>query len=769
MSVGHGASILVATKLMAPPVRDQLVSRDRLVRRLSAGAGCRLIVVACPAGFGKTSLLTAWYQEEVARRPTAWLTLDKGDNDPAVLWSYLLEALGRACPDIREVAEYRHTSGRPVAELLLPRLVNTLAEQPGVTLVLDDFHLLADGPARESLHWLLEHAPPTFQLVLSTRKEPDLALGALRAHGDLLELRADDLRFSVEEADRFLNGRQMLGLASEDVELLVARTVGWPAGLYLAALSLRRAQDRHDLVTRFGASNRHVIDFLESEVMEAHDPIDQDFMARCSVLNEMSGPLCDAVLQRDGSGEVLNRLSRSNLFLVPLDDQGGSFRFHPLFRQLLSIELERREPGLAADLHRAAFAWQREHGNTTEAIGHALEAGMVAEAADLVAASWFAYANVGQYDTIPALIDRFPPTVLETDVRLLLAQAYTLSLSGQQLLAEVAIARAEPLIGVQTGPLPDGFSSAEASLATLRGVFPWGNVREAYHHAERALELEKVGSPWHAVACWAVALARLSQGEYVEADAMFSKVTALSAGPGHWLVMCTAVAYRSLIAGHLGRIDAQTHLAEESASIAREHGLEDRTAGPAMALGASLIARGRAIEAVPILEHGVAVARIQGQPLVLVRTLRSLVRALTMLGQHEKAAAASAEVRSILAACVDPAALAGEGGVTERPVRRRPTPTYGQLTHRELTVLSLLAGDLSQADIARRLFVSHNTVHSHVKSIYCKLDAASRAEAVERARDAGFLPAGPQLATAPSMGDGTTSLPSGNGGVQPPR
>ena len=159
----------------------------------------------------------------------AWLTVEKDDNDPAVLWSYLLEALRRVCPNIGKAARVTVPAAAPVVELLLPRLVNALAEQSAVTLILDDFHLLTDGSARESINWLVEHAPPTFQLVLSTRKEPDLALAALRAHGDLLELRADDLRFTAEEADRFLNGRQLLGLTGADVDLLVE--VGPAAGL----------------------------------------------------------------------------------------------------------------------------------------------------------------------------------------------------------------------------------------------------------------------------------------------------------------------------------------------------------------------------------------------------------------------------------------------------------------------------------------------------------------------------------------------------------
>ena len=232
-----------------------------------------------------------------------------------------------------------------IVDTVLPRLVNELDDLGEVTLILDDFHQLGDGAARESIAWFVDHAPPTFQLVLSTRTEPDLPLAALRAHGDLLELRADDLRFTPEEADAFLNGRLGLSLMPEEVDALLERMEGWPAGLYLTALSLRRTADRHGFVDELGASSRHVIDFLETEVLQAHDPPMQALMLRSSILERLSGPLCDAVLDQQHSGPMLDALSYSNLFLIPLDDEGGWYRFYPLFARLLRVELERREPG----------------------------------------------------------------------------------------------------------------------------------------------------------------------------------------------------------------------------------------------------------------------------------------------------------------------------------------------------------------------------------------------------------------------------------------
>jgi LuxR family maltose regulon positive regulatory protein len=211
--------------------------------------------------------------------------------------------------------------------------------------------------------------------VLSTRTEPGLPLAALRAHGELLELRADGLRFTTEEADAFLNGRLGLGLIPEEVDALVERMEGWPAGLYLSALSLRRTADSRAFVNELSISPRHLIDFLETEVLQAHDPPMQALMLRSSILDRMSGPVCDALLERQHSAPMLEALSRSSRFLTPLDDGGGWYRFHPLFAQLLRVELERREPDMAPALHRRAYAWHRDHGMTGEAISHAIAGG----------------------------------------------------------------------------------------------------------------------------------------------------------------------------------------------------------------------------------------------------------------------------------------------------------------------------------------------------------------------------------------------------------
>ena len=622
--------------------------------------------------------------------------------------------------------------------MVLPRLVNELDDLGEVTLILDDFHRLSGGAARESLAWFVDHAPPAFQLVLSTRTEPDLPLAALRAHGELLELRADDLRFTSGEADAFLNGRLGLGLMPEEVDRLVERMEGWPAGLYLTALSLRRTADRHALVTELGASSRHVIDFLETEVLQAHDPPMQALMLRSSILGRLSGPLCDAVLEQQHSAPMLDALSHSNLFLISLDDEGGWYRFHPLFAQLLRVELERREPGTAPALHRRAYAWHRDHGTTGEAISHAIEAGAHAEAAELIEASWVSYASSCRYDTVLAWIRQLPEEMQSGNAGLLLVKAWMLSLSAKREEAASGDRGGRTAGRARRGALPDGFSSAEASLTMLRACCPWGDVGAQLENGRRAAELEGPGSPWRPVACWAVGMGLYFRGEPGEADRWFAESAALAPASAQWPAGASSLAYRSLIAGELGRLEEQRMLAEQAAELVREHGTEKASGVVPLALGASLAARGRPGEAQPLIECGVAFLRSRGQPTEVAMALLHQGSVLRALGERERSQAAITEARSIIGSCPDPGILTGR-------LAAGPSPRLGirsadeKLTERELRVLKLLTSDLSERGIGQELYVSHNTVHSHVRSIYRKLGVSSRAHALQRTRELRLL------------------------------
>ena len=728
--------MLIATKMRPPAIRDQVVPRERLLERLRAGSDLALTLVVCPAGSGKTTLLASWYQAETPRKPVAWLTLDDDDNDLMLLWSYVIEALRQVCPVVSRPAPHLAEAAF-VTDVWLPCLVNELTGQGEVVLILDDFHRLS-GAALDTMAWFIGHAPSSLQLVLSTRTEPALPLASLRAHAELIELRLGDLRITTGEADEFLNGCLGLGLGREDVEALVDRTEGWPAGLYLAALSLSRDTDRHEFVTRFGVSrNRHVTDFLEAEVLAAHDPPMQALMLRSSILDRLCGPLCDAVLEQQHSAEMLDQLSRTNLFLVPFGDQGGWYRFHPLFAQLLRTELGRREPGALPALHRRAYSWHRDHGTAEEAIHHAIEAGEYAAAAGPIEATWVNYANNGGYRTVLAWLGRFPRDILDGDVRLLLIEAWALSRAASRQGAARAIAAAERL-GSVPGPLPDGFSSVEASLTTLRAAFPWGDAGAQLEYGYRAAELEGPGSPWRPLACWAVGMGRYLHGESGAADRWFAEAVTLAPAGDRWLTAGASLACRSLIAGEQGRPDDQRLLAETAVALIREQGIEETCGEGWLALGASLAARGRPDEALPPIERAAAVLRSAGQPTGLAMALLREVPVFRALGQRERAEAAIAEATSIIASCPDPGILAVQLTAAKRSPR--PGVHAGQdLTEQERRVLWLLKSGLNEREIGRSLYVSRNTIHTHVHAIYRKLAVSTRAEALERTRELGLL------------------------------
>ncbi|HEY5152200.1 MAG TPA: helix-turn-helix transcriptional regulator, partial [Mycobacterium sp.] len=573
------------TKLRPPAIRRAMLTRAELLTRIDRCGDRRLLLVACPAGFGKTTLLASWSAARSAAEPVGWVTLDEGDNDPMVLWAHIIEALRRICPAIGDTVALEAAGSAALTDTVLPRLVNALTDQPPVSLVLDDYHRLTGRASRGSVAWFLEHVPAGFHLVIATRSEPRLPLGVLRARGELCEFRSEDLRFTVEEAEVLLNDRLGLELDPADVRSLVERTEGWPAGLYLAALSLEGAHNRHEFVQRFGASNRHVVDLLVDEVLDLHDPDMQELMTRASILERINGPLCDAVLQAPGGAARLAELARTNLFLVPLDDQGEWYRFHHLFGQLLRVQLERREPGVAPTLHRRASAWHRDHGGTPEAITHAISAGDYDEATELIAGVWLEFTNACRYETVRGWLHLFPDEVRQASARLLLVNAWVSSMCADRVDAARCIGLIEDLGTTHDGPLPEGFRSVESSLTVLKAVAAWGDVGAQVENGRRAAILEPPGTPWHPVACWAVGVGSYLGGEFDEADRWFDTAAQAAPGAGQWLTAASALAYQSLVAGELHRPQHQQTLAERAVDMTERLGLGGVVGEADVALG----------------------------------------------------------------------------------------------------------------------------------------------------------------------------------------
>jgi LuxR family maltose regulon positive regulatory protein len=622
---------------------------------------------------------------------------------------------------------------------MLPQLVNQLAGQGETALVFDDFHRLSAGLARDSVAWLIEHGPPSFQIVISSRTEPALPLARLRARGELVELRAKDLAFTADEADALMNGHLQLDLSHHELDDLATQTEGWAAGLYLAALSLRGSGDRREQLRKFDGSNRHVVDFLVDEVLATHDLATQDLMLHSAILQRFCGPLLDAVIDHEGSGTFLAAISRSNLFLLPLDDHGEWYRFHHLFAQLLRTELERRQPGLAPILHRRAYIWFRDQGLLDDAFEHAIGAGAFTDAGDLILTAWDRYSNGARHATVLTWLQQIPRQLLLEDSNLLLVEAWIQSMSGNRAEAAAAIVAVEERGGLEAGPLPDGFRSLQASLAALKAQFPWGSVSNMFENAVRAASLVEPESRFRSIVCWGVGAAHYFRGELDEADPWFEEAVALAPRSDRWIIAASALAYRSFIAGELGQLDEQSRLAGEAVILAREHNLEEIDGEVHVALGMSLATRRSFREALPLLERGVAVLRWWGQPTELANAQIHRAWALRAAGERRAAAVAIADARATVDGCPDPAFLRDRVAALERSSPERSGSGRADLSRQELTVLRLLRSSLSERDIGRELHLSHNTIHSHTRSIFRKLGVSTRADAVERARQLHLL------------------------------
>ena len=501
------AGPLLETKLHVPRWRRGSVARPRLSERLSRGAESALTLVSAPAGFGKTTLLAEWLAAAPADgRSVAWLSLDRRDNDPALFWTYLVAALKTAAPGAGAGALSLLQPPQPPNEAGLVALLNDLdAISNDVVLVLDDYHVIDARDVQDGMAFLLDHLPPQIHLVIGSRADPVLPLARLRGRGELVEIRAADLRFTPGEAAAYLNEMMGLQLTAADVATLEGRTEGWIAALQLAALSLQGRDDVAAFIDGFAGDDRYIVDFLAEEVLQRQPGHVQQFLLQTSILDRLSGPLCDAVTGQDGSKAKLAALERGNLFLVPLDDRRQWYRYHQLFADVLHARLRDEQPDDVPELHRRASAWYERNDEPSEAIRHALAAGDFERAADLVELAIPAMRRSRQEAAVLGWLKLLPDEVVRVRPVLSVGFAGALLTGGEFEGVEARLQDAERWLntatGSGTGPQAppaemvvvddDGFGSLpvmielyRAALALARGDGP-GTVR----HARRALDL----------------------------------------------------------------------------------------------------------------------------------------------------------------------------------------------------------------------------------------------------------------------------------------
>jgi LuxR family transcriptional regulator, maltose regulon positive regulatory protein len=736
---------LVWAKLWPPAARAGLIPRAGLLSRLQAGVQSRLCLVDAPAGSGKTTVLTQWRAIAGAGR-VAWVSLEEGDNDPRRFWTYVVEAMRIVEPGVGVAA--LAALGGPSADLyraVLPGLLNELgAVGRPLFLVLDDYHLISDPSCHQTLGFFLEHLPAGVHVVLATRVDPPLPLARMRARGELAELRVSDLQFSDEEASELLNGSMGLELAADDVERLAERTEGWAAGLYLAGLSLRGRQDPSAFIASFHGDNRHVADYLATEVLARQPDTIRTFLLRTSVLERLSGPLCDAVLEAEGSAQVLGELERSNLFLIPLDDQRRWYRYHHLFAQLLGLELGHRERGLLPVLHRRAAAWHRQAGNLDEAVHHAGAAGDFTEAAAMIARHWLGYWRRGRQATVARWLDGLPEEAILADPPVAYVAAWIGGFSGaSKQETEYWLGAVDP--DGYEGGLPDGVSSLAFGANLARAALVFDDLGRSVRAGRRALELAGPDSlPFWWMAQSALGHALYLSGRADETRPQLEELVRRVPAAAQPVAVVLALAVLSLLAGDEGDDRTAMALARRAAATADTQGIgaEPMCGIAYAALGRALARQGELAEAEVQLERALEPVGIDSMLVQRAFALLLLAPVRRGRGDLPGARAQVEQARRLIERSADPGSLPALLDRTEQALAstpRRRTEVEADLTERELAVLRLLPAPLSNREIGRELYVSVNTVRSHVQAIYRKLGVGARAEAVARARELGLL------------------------------
>jgi LuxR family maltose regulon positive regulatory protein len=549
------STALLVTKFFAPPRPAHDISRPSLSKRLDEGMSRKLTLVCAAAGFGKSTLVSQWAQD--CPFPSAWLSLDVEDRNPNRFLEYLVASLEVISQTVgKGLATMLRSSPPASAETVLTLLVNQLSKIPGkLVLVLDDYHLAAGPAVNEVLTFLLDHMPAQLHVVIASREEPEISLGKLRVSGQLVEIRQQDLRFGVEEADAFFNQGGDVRLSKSQVSALEARTEGWISGLKLAAQSLRMHRDPEAFVASFTGSHQFVQDYLIEEVLRQQSPDVQSFLLRTSVLDRLCGPLCDAVLQNHGGEDILHQLDQANLFIVPLDSERRWYRYHHLFSDLLRQRLGQKE---SAPLHHCASQWYEEQGMEFEAFHQATLANDLPNAMRLIGGNGMPLYFRGLTAPVVQWLASLPAKVLNSYPFLWVAFSWSLLFSGQPGQIEEKLSGAQAALSRH--PQDSLTTDTSGQVAVLHAwLAVYRNDAEAiYTHASRALELLSPESrPTRTAAHCALGVAQMFRGERAKASAAFYEV--IGAGLASGNVMFAAVASTAL-AG-IQTTDYQLHLA----------------------------------------------------------------------------------------------------------------------------------------------------------------------------------------------------------------
>ena len=735
---------LVVSKLRRPSPRPGAVRRSLLIERLARGEPRPVVSVVAPAGYGKTTLLAQWAERN--GQAFAWVSLDERDNDPKVLLTYIAEALDAVEPVGRRVFDALASPGSSVPGSVVPRLGAALAARTSpVVLILDDVHVLRNRECRAALPVLADHVPDGSRLVLAGRDEPPLPVARLRAEGRILEIGPRDLALTLTEAASLLHAAGIT-LGPGDVAELHRRTEGWPAGLYLAALSLREGGSVSAAAASFGGDGRLVSEYMQAEFLGRISRRERVFLTRTAVLERMCGPLCAAALDQPGAAAVLSGLARSNLLLVPLDRRGHWYRCHQLLRDMLLAELRRLEPGLIPVLLRRAAGWCARNGLPEDALEYSITAGDVATVAALVPELAVRARRQGR----PAAVQRWFQWLDERDAigkqPMLVALAGLMSaLAGQAADAERwADAADEWRDGDAIWP---GDSPAGAWAAVLRATLCRSGVGQMRADADEAVrEFAASGTVAPPIATLVQGMARCLSGDLDEGDALLADAVGRAEQAGGHEAAAVALCERSLIAMARGEWARAGALGGQARAVLRGAGIEQTFVTPLICGVHARVALHQG-DVPTARQELVSAQRLRYQltyalPHLAVQARIELARASIMLADLAGARTLLREINEVLQRRPGLGILAGQADELRDQLSRLRGPSApgaSTLTGAELRVLPLLASHLSFPEIAAELSLSRHTIKTQATSIYRKLGASTRSAAVTRARDLGLL------------------------------
>ncbi len=573
---------LLATKLYVPQPVSNMVERALLVDRLESGFQSKLTLLSAPAGFGKTTLLTQWISQHMGR--TAWLSLDKTDADPIMFVQYLIAALRKVVPDIgREAIGSLHSEPLPV-ELIFTSLVNEIAELSDMLLlVLDDYHLIENETIHSITHFLIEHSPPQFQLIIATRVDPPFPLAKWRVGNEVSEVRISDLSFDRLEISHFLSNVVNLKLSDHEISVLESRTEGWVAGLQLAALSLQNCRDIPSFIGDFAGTNRHIVDYLAEEVLNRQPDHIQRFLLQTAILEQMSSELCDFLTERNDSRQILIDLDHDNLFTVPLDDTRCWYRYHHLFADLLRQRLQQTDSGKVFHLHSRASKWYEKNSLVDNAIDHAFAAGDYERAAVLIGnlsdTAW-------EFERKSRLFDWFetlPEEYIHERPDLCFFSAWVLIENDKFVEAEKRLQRVEQMIDSGNG----SFSTDElqGKVAAMRAFMATGqgDADKIIVLSKKALEfLPEEAKIWRANTYFTLGVAQTMLGDLFSAISAFSQTRTMSREAGITHLYLKASFWLIARLKYAGQLPRALEICEELQHIVKEQGIENSFAGGAV-------------------------------------------------------------------------------------------------------------------------------------------------------------------------------------------